>query len=137
ALLTTGTSGGASITGGGTLVLGEAVITTDAGSLLTINTPVSGTNLTLAGPGTVQLPTANAFTGSTSLAGSTLVLGNTAAVGPGNLVLTAGTLSTSAGLALANAVILNNASVTLDGSNPLVFGSAGGVTLNGLNNTLT
>ncbi len=141
-------NGTVTITGGGTLVLGEAIITTTAGSSLTIggNTVLSGTNLTLAGvstantalsttPATVTLPTANSFTGTTTLAGVTLNLGVNLAIGAGALNLISGSLqaSTANGVLLTNATTFNNSTVTLGGSNPLLFT---GVTLNGVNNTL-
>ncbi len=137
ALLVTGTTAGAQITGGGTLVLGQAIITTAAGSILTVNTPLSGTNLTLAGSGTVNLPTANAFTGSTTLAGATLNLGDVKAIGAGGLALVSGTLTATAtgGLLLTNPLTFNNSVVTLGGTNPLLF--SGAANLLGTNNTLT
>ena len=139
AVLTTGTSTAPPSPAAAPWSWAEAIITTNAGSILTISTPVSGTNLTLAGGGTVNLPSANTFSGTTSLAGSTLNLGSVAGIGAGTLTLTSGTLPTSvgSGLALSNAVVLNNAAVTLGGSNPILFTAAGSVTLNGLNNTLT
>ena len=131
------TGGTVTVTGGGTLALGEAVITTNAGSTVNINTPLSGTNLTLAGGGTVNLPSANNFSGTTTLAGPTLNLGVSTALGAGGFTLIAGTLQTSSasGLLLSKALTFNNSVITLAGTNPLVF--SGIATLGGTNNTLT
>src|SRR5262249_23751655 len=116
----------------------------NAGSIVTVNTTINNagtnSNLTVAGGGTVKLPTANNLgTGSTALdGGTTPQLRNTAGTGPRTLgpnTCTPQTQSTT-GLALRNAVTLNNASVTLGGTNPLLFTAAGSVTLNGINNTL-
>src|SRR5207248_11579675 len=100
---------------------------------------VSVTNLTLSRTGTLNLPTANNFTGTTALNGPTVNLGSAAAIGSGALTVTSGTLQTSAtaGLALGNAVTLNNAALTLAGSNNLLFTGAGNIVLGGLNNTPT
>src|SRR5205823_2407849 len=118
------------VQGGGTLALGEAIINTGSnGATVSINpladgTALSGTNLTLAGNGTVNLPTANNLGGGqTAFTGATVNLGTALAIGTGTVTLVSGTLqaSSSGGLLVNNAVTLSNSSVTLDGSNPLLF----------------
>ncbi len=131
------------VEGGGTLALGEAIINTSSGSSVSINpltdgTQLSGTNLTLAGAGVVNLPSTNNFAaGATALTGATLNLGTTTAIGSGTITLVSGGLQASpaGGVLITNAVTLSNSNVTLGGSNPLLF--SGGIALNGTNDTLT
>ena len=133
------------VTGGGTLAFGpgaDAIIyTANAAASFTVNlgTALSGTNLTLAGPGTVNLNGANLFgTGQTTLAGSTLNIATSAALGTGLLTLVSGTIqtATSGGLLLTNALTFDNANVTFAGSNPLLFGGGAATLTAGTNNTL-
>ena len=127
------------VTGGGTLALGEAILDTASGASITLSAATTGNNLTLAGPGSVTLPSANTFgAGTTTLSGGvSLTLGTTTAIGTGTLNLINGSLQTSAtgGVLLTNAVTFNNSTVTFAGSNPLLF--SGAATLSGTNNTLT
>ena len=48
-----------SVSGGGALVLGEAIINTISGASVTLGVPVTGNNLTLAGAGSITLLNAN------------------------------------------------------------------------------
>ena len=135
-------SGTITITGGGTLAFGTAqgYLTTGTGSTITdnANTAITGTGgLVLSGPGTVTLNQVNpALSGGTFLDGSTLILGGNNVLPGGTLTLTGGTLesASSTPVTVANAVALNNSSVTLGGAGNLNF--VGPVTLSGLNDTL-
>ena len=72
----------------------------------------------------------------TALTGAQVNVGIAAAIGTGTLTLggTVLTSSSATGLLLPNPVTLSNSSVTLGGSNPLLF--SGAFTLNGTNNTV-
>ena len=122
------------VTGGGTLAFGAAdgVLTTD--NSLTVDAPITGTSgVTAAGTGQVTLSQTNlGLTGTDALNGGTLTLGAVGALGGGALTVTSGTIQASVpgGVTLTNiAPTLNNASLTLAGTNPLLF--AGNVALNG------
>ncbi|HEX3149406.1 MAG TPA: autotransporter-associated beta strand repeat-containing protein, partial [Gemmataceae bacterium] len=128
------------IQGGGTLALGEAIINSGASGTLTVasdGTTLTGSNLTLVGTGTVNLPAANSFgAGATTLGGATLNLGTSSAIGSGTITFVSGTLTaTTSNVKLQNALAFNNSTVTLGGANPLIF--SGNATLGGTNNTLT
>src|SRR5262249_53230378 len=112
------------------------IVTTNSGAL-TITSNITGSGgLTLVGGGTLNLPAANAITGTTSLIGTAVNLGASNAFASGALTLVSGGLQTSAaaGLLFTNAVTISNANVTLGGVNPLLF--SGAVTLAGNNSIL-
>ncbi|WP_353744706.1 autotransporter-associated beta strand repeat-containing protein, partial [Sphingomonas sp. 66-10] len=93
---------------------------------LALGGAIGGTGgLTLGGTGTVTLNGANAYTGGTTLSGGGgLALGGNAALGSGALIVSGlgGTLTTVLpGLALANAIDLNDATLTLGGGNNIVL----------------
>ena len=112
------------ITGGGILALGEAILNTTSSANLTINTTITGIDLTVSGSGTLNLPTANAITGSYRFQRRHVESRRQHRHRRRQLNLTAGTLkaSVAGGLLFTNPLNLNNANVTLDGSNPLLFG---------------
>ena len=68
---------------------------------------------------------------SAILGSGALSVGNSAALGGGGVALISGTLQASTAVTLGNAVTLNNSTVTLGGSNPIVL--SGAMSLNGLN----
>ena len=120
-----------------TVALGnnEGIVTTNTGGL-TLSSTVTGAGtagLTLGGPGQLTLSGTNTYTGTTTLNVGTLVIGNNAALSTGPVVLSGGTLQTTVanGLILHNPVTLNNAQLTLAGSDNLIF--AGSLTINGFN----
>ena len=100
-------------------------------------TTLTGSNVTLVGTGTVNLPAANSFgAGATTLGGATLNVGTASAIGTGTVTLVSGTLTaTTSSVKLSNALAFNNSTVTFAGANPLIF--SGNATLGGTNNTVT
>ena len=94
--------------------------------------PVPGASLILAGGGTVDLPTANTFTGGTTVNGPVVMIGSGSSLGTGTLNLAAGTLiggapavlggpvSTSATM-VPNTILVTGTAFTFNGSTPLIF----------------
>ena len=116
---------------GGKLAFGsaEGIVTSTSGAITTIDSPITGSGgLTIAGNGVVNLPTANSYTGGTTLAGGVLNMGNGAALGTGTVNLVNGFVQGLAGITIGNALTLNNSTVTIGGVNNLTF--TGPVTLN-------
>ena len=101
---------------------------------LSINTQ----NLTVAGTVTATVGTTTPGANALNLDGGTLVVGNSSLIS-GGLNVTSGTLQTTptltSGLFLPYLTSLNNASLTLGGSNNLIL--AGQIALGGTNNTIT
>ncbi len=108
------------------------------GRTATFNGKISGyPGLTLNGAGTVQLETANTYSGDTTVSAGTLVANDSLALSTGRLVLNGGNLSNTASCTLANDVSLSaNAAVNVGASQTLtVNGSiagAGSMTKSGM-----
>ena len=119
------------------LVTWEGIVYTNTNTSLTISSTITGTTatgMTYSGSGTVTLAGVNAVTGgnATALLGGTLVIANPLALGgttpltgAPNLTWINGTLQTSLtnGVLLTNPLTFNNSTVTLAGSNTLLFGN--------------
>jgi fibronectin-binding autotransporter adhesin len=109
------------------LTINEAGATTFSGTIgdLSLTNSAAVGSIVVAGGGTLNLPTANTYTGSTTLSGGLTVVSNAAAV-PGPLVMNGGGLQTTAGT-VANNIQFNNAAA------PSSFNTAGGnnMTLSG------
>ena len=125
-----------------------------------IQSAITAGNLTVGGTGTLNLPTANNFSGTTYLAaspivvpstavgslagtvagGGTLIVGNNGSLGTSTLDFTDGTIESSSAVTLTNSIVLNGPAV-IGGSNNLTFNGAGNVasasTLNDNNLGLT
>jgi fibronectin-binding autotransporter adhesin len=149
-LITGATGAGAAITGGTLVFTSEAIIRTDAtngtsGATISSTISAGGNAVTITGGGTLTLPNANSYSGTTTIngglvgsapGGGTVILGNPLALGTGPLTLNGGALQTSltGGLTLANNVTFNNSTVSL-GSKPMLF--TGTVNLGGAGTNAT
>ena len=148
------------------MIVPPAASTTSSGLLspgavpTTINSAIVAGDLTVSGTGTLDLPTANNFSGTTFLAGSpisipstvggtlagaiagggTLVVGTNGSLGTSTLDLVGGTIESSDAVTLGNAVALGGSAI-IGGYNNLTFSGPGSVssnsTLNVLNSGLT
>ncbi len=85
----------------------------------------SATSLTVGGTGTLTIPTANTYAGTTYLEGGTLIVGSNTSLGTGTLTLASGTLQASAAVTLANPFTLNDSSVTIAGINDITLTGTG------------
>ena len=118
ALLITGTTNGASIVSGTGTPAGrlnfcaaEGIVRVDTGAIATISAPITGSGgLTITGSGTLNLPRANSFTGTTSNLNEvqTLTFGGTITSGTFTLTVngvTTGTITWSTTPATLQAAI--------------------------------
>ena len=133
-------------TGGANVIVPPAASTTSSGLLspgavpTTINSAIVAGDLTVSGTGTLDLPTANNFSGTMFLAGSpisipstvggtlagaiagggTLVVGTNGSLGTSTLDLVGGTIESSDAVTLGNAVALGGSAI-IGGYNNLNF----------------
>ena len=82
-------------------------------------------SVTVGGTGTLILPTANTYGGTTFLDGGTLIVGSNTSLGSSTLSLASGALQSSAAVTLANPFTLNDGSVTIGGVNNITLTNTG------------
>ncbi|HEY5313241.1 MAG TPA: autotransporter-associated beta strand repeat-containing protein, partial [Pirellulales bacterium] len=116
----------------------EGIIFTTGSSF--INAPISGTNVTMFGTGTLTLGAANTYTGNTTINGGTVSISADNALGAatGSVTLGGGTLQYTNNVNTSRSFILNSAASTIDitagntvVSNGQISGSGGLVVTDG------
>ena len=100
-------------------------LTTSAVTTISSLIAGAGTSITVGGTGTLTLPGANSYGGTTYLAGGTLIVGSNTSLGSSALNLGSGTLQASAAVTLSNPFTLYDSAVTIGGVNNITLTNTG------------
>ena len=121
-----------SISGAGTISLGNAMLTTTTTANTTFSGGITGAGaLAKAGAGTLTLSGSNSFSGGVSLTGGGLVIGNNFALGSGAVTnsVAGGSISTDATARTVSNNFVFSAGTVIEGSGALAINGSSSITL--------